>query len=88
MVENDKEKVEEVSIEDFIENVVPGLSVEEYEKIRADAHEKAKNTRHRWRQKGFYLVCNTCEIPHASFIGPGVQMVGEEENGTPILSKI
>lgn len=87
-VEEVKEKDPELSLEDFIETVVPGLSTKEYESIRSQALEKAKNTKHRWRQKGYYLVCTTCEIQHGSWIGPGVQMVGEKEDGTPILEKI
>jgi len=41
--------------------------------------------RHVWRQHGPYLVCNNCELRHAVFIGMDKLMVGEEEDGTPIL---
>ena len=42
---------------------------------------------HEWRQRGFYLVCVSCELPHAVFIGPDKIMVGVEENGTPVIKK-
>jgi hypothetical protein len=44
--------------------------------------------RHTWRQKGPYLVCCACELSHATFIGMGKIMVGEKENGDPILKMI
>jgi len=43
--------------------------------------------RHTYRQEGFYLVCKSCELHHAVFIGPSVVMVGETEEGQPILKK-
>lgn len=43
--------------------------------------------RHTYRQNGYYLVCKSCDINHAVFIGPDKIMVGEEEDGTPILKK-
>ena len=84
----EKEKVEEIELDEFIENVVPGLSVDEYNKIRSQAIEKAKNAKHHWRQSGHYIVCSACEVPHGAWIGPGVEMIGEQEDGTPIFRKI
>ena len=43
--------------------------------------------RHTYRQQGYYLVCKSCEIAHAVWIGSTRIMVGEEEDGTPILKK-
>lgn len=43
--------------------------------------------RHTWRQQGFYLVCKSCDLSHAIFIGPNQIMVGEKEDGQPILKK-
>lgn len=40
---------------------------------------------HNWRQEGPYLVCRSCEIHHAVFIGMEKMMVGIDENGNPIL---
>ena len=43
--------------------------------------------RHTWRQQGPYLVCMSCEIQHATYIGMDKIMVGEKEDGTPIIEK-
>lgn len=40
---------------------------------------------HNWRQEGPYLVCRSCEIHHAVYIGMEKMMVGIDENGNPIL---
>lgn len=40
---------------------------------------------HEWRQKGYYLVCVSCELQHAVFIGPDKIMVGVDEKGSPII---
>jgi len=42
---------------------------------------------HEWRQKGYYIVCMSCELQHAAFIGPDKIMVGVDEKGQPILKK-
>lgn len=41
--------------------------------------------RHTYRQEGPYLVCRSCELHHAIYIGMDKLMVGENENGEPIL---
>ena len=40
---------------------------------------------HKWRQQGPYLVCKSCELSHAVFIGVGKIMVGLDKEGKPIL---
>lgn len=45
------------------------------------------NGHHGYRQHGPYLVCKTCEIQHAVFIGMEKILVGINEDGTPILKK-
>jgi hypothetical protein len=40
---------------------------------------------HDWRQQGPYLVCKSCEIEHAVFIGTEKIMVGLNESGQPIF---
>ena len=40
---------------------------------------------HTWRQQGPYLVCKSCELQHAVFIGPDKIMVGTDKKGQPIL---
>jgi len=43
---------------------------------------------HDWRQQGPYLVCKSCELDHAVFIGVNKQMTGIDKNGDPILKKV
>jgi hypothetical protein len=43
--------------------------------------------RHVWRQQGPYVVCRDCELSHAVFIGMEKMMIGEDENGKPLLQK-
>lgn len=40
---------------------------------------------HDWRQQGPYLVCKSCEIEHATYIGMEKLLIGLNENGQPIL---
>jgi len=40
---------------------------------------------HVWRQEGYYLVCSSCDLIHATFIGPNKVMVGMDEKNNPIL---
>lgn len=40
---------------------------------------------HEWRQQGYYLLCKSCELEHAVWIGADHIMVGVEDNGQPIL---
>lgn len=44
--------------------------------------------RHVYRQHGFYLICQSCELQHAIFIGSDKHMVGEDEEGQPILKHV
>ena len=43
---------------------------------------------HEWRQKGPYLVCKSCEIEHAVYIGQNKQLIGLDEEGKPILKEV
>jgi len=38
-----------------------------------------------FKQRGPYLICTSCEIQHANWIGMDKIMVGEDEKGKPIL---
>lgn len=40
---------------------------------------------HEWRQMGPYLVCKSCEVEHASYIGMSQLLVGLDSEGVPIL---
>lgn len=43
---------------------------------------------HEWRQQGPYLVCKSCELEHAVWVGIDRQMIGISEDGRPILKVI
>jgi len=45
------------------------------------------NEYHDWRQQGPYLVCKSCEIQHAVFVGMGRVLTGIDDKGRPILTK-
>jgi hypothetical protein len=40
---------------------------------------------HQWKAEGIYLVCRSCEIEHAMYIGPNKMFVGLDDDGKPIL---
>lgn len=40
---------------------------------------------HDWRQEGFFLVCRSCELPHAVFVGSKKVLMGINDKGQPIL---
>lgn len=40
---------------------------------------------HNWHQEGFYLVCTSCDLTHAVFIGHDRVIVGKDEKGDPII---
>ena len=40
---------------------------------------------HDFRQKGYYLVCKSCDLEHATWIGGEKIMVGINSEGQPIL---
>jgi hypothetical protein len=40
---------------------------------------------HTYRQNGPYLVCKSCELQHAVWVGIDKIMVGQNEKGEPIL---
>ena len=61
-----------------------GITSEQITEIRKEAVERAKSAKHRWRQRGFWLVCTSCENNHAIWI-QGKEMIGESEGGEPIL---
>ena len=43
---------------------------------------------HQWRQMGYYIICKSCEMEHAFWIGSEKQLIGIKEDGIPILKKI
>lgn len=83
-MKNEEEDIS--SPEDLVETLVPGLSRDEYENIRLEAHEKAKTTRHAWIMKGRgRLTCTSCEIPHATHIPLNKILKGINDDGSPNL---
>jgi hypothetical protein len=42
---------------------------------------------HEWTQRGPYLVCKSCELEHATWIGMELIMIGLSEGGQPILKR-
>jgi hypothetical protein len=40
---------------------------------------------HQWRQQGPYILCKSCELEHAVFVGIEQMMTGISEDGMPIL---
>jgi len=42
---------------------------------------------HDYRQQGFYLICKSCEIEHAVWVGSDKLMVGVDKDGKPILKR-
>jgi hypothetical protein len=43
---------------------------------------------HGWLQQGPYLVCRTCDLTHATFIGVSRTLTGIDKDGQPILKKL
>lgn len=41
---------------------------------------------HAYRQEGYYLVCRSCDLTHAVYIGQNNIMVGQDKDG-PIIKK-
>lgn len=46
------------------------------------------NEAHDWRQRGPFLVCKSCDIEHATYIGPGRLLTGLDDKGRPILKRV
>lgn len=42
---------------------------------------------HDWRQQGPYIICKSCEIQHAIFIGMDKVLMGFDKKGKPIIKK-
>jgi len=59
--------------------------VEEYGEVLQKEFEWSATGDCRYKQRGIYLVCTSCEVQHAQFIGMEKIMVGEDKEGRPIL---
>ncbi len=40
---------------------------------------------HEWRQEGYYLICRSCDLQHAIWIGGEKILTGFDNNGKVIL---
>ena len=40
---------------------------------------------HEWRQQGYYIICKSCDLEHAVWIGSKKILTGINEKGEPIL---
>ena len=45
------------------------------------------NPGHEWRQRGPYLICNSCSLQHAVYIGINKHLMGFDKNGKAILHR-
>lgn len=70
-----------------IEEVNPGISEKELEEIRRSALVKAQTASHAWIQRGWNIICTSCEYTHACSIPTTKQLVGVKD-GKPILTDI
>jgi len=42
---------------------------------------------HEWRQQGYYIICKSCDLEHAVWIGSERILTGINEKGEPILTR-
>lgn len=40
---------------------------------------------HMWRQEGTQLICQSCSFTHATYIQPGYQLYGIDDEGKPMI---
>lgn len=45
----------------------------------------APKEHHEWRQQGPYVICKSCELQHAVYIGMEKWLIGINEDGQPIF---
>jgi hypothetical protein len=67
------------------EKQVPKPAQDEAGEVLQKDFEFLPTGQHEYRQRGPYLVCLSCEVQHAVYIGMEKIMVGEDEQGRPIL---
>ena len=56
--------------------------------IDLDELPKAELAGHQWLQMGTQLLCQSCSFTHASFIEPGYQLYGINDQGMPMIRPI
>jgi hypothetical protein len=45
-------------------------------------------TRHSWRQRGAYLICDSCPNEHGTWVGSKYRLTGVDDDGQPILTEV
>lgn len=79
MNNKDKPKQETEVIESF---EIPEIKID-IDEIRQKAHIDMKGARHKWVQRGSYLVCRSCPFEHGVWIEPDKRLIGINDDGTP-----
>lgn len=64
----------------LIDGVANGLDISEIPQATLQGH--------MWRQVGTQLVCQSCSFNHGTFIEPGYQLYGIDDEGKPQIRKI
>lgn len=72
-MENDKNEVEDV------------VEVKPEGEVMQKEYEFVPAALCKWRQRGPFIVCTSCELQHALHIGMDKIMTGEDESGKPII---
>lgn len=63
-----------------------GLPIEiDIEELRNKARDEALRKKHKWIQKGTFIICESCEFRHSFYIPPDKIMVGIDKKGMPII---
>lgn len=63
------------------------ITDEQIDEIRKRAVEKAKSVRHKWKQKGGWILCNSCENNHGFRISGRERLIGIDDSGNPIIKR-
>jgi hypothetical protein len=80
-IKNEEKKNNEDGIEGLGENFEIDLST-----LKSQTKEDLAG--HNWIQQGPYLVCQSCPLKHATWIGIDRVLTGFDENGVPILKVV
>lgn len=64
------------------------ISADQLDEIRRLSRERVINTKHKWVQRGSYLVCTSCDFEHGIHIGTNQILTGIDDSGHPILKHI
>lgn len=71
-MENEKDEIKDDSAQEQLDFTKPDFSF-------------IPKGNHDYKQRGYYLVCKSCDIEHGTFVGSEKILVGIKEDGQPIL---